>query len=121
MLAYAVNEDGYSRVVVRDLVTRRALPQPQLPRGVLQRMAFLAGRHASSRSSLSTATTAGDVWTLGRDRRQRSTRWTTSELGGLDPAKLAEPQLVRFKSFDGLSVPALVYRPAASRPMCARR
>ena len=35
VLAYAVNEDGYSRVVVQDFVTRRALPQPQLPRGEL--------------------------------------------------------------------------------------
>ena len=38
-------------------------------------------------------------------------RWTQSELGGLDPATLAEPRLVRFESFDGLSVPAFVYRP----------
>ena len=30
--------------VVRDLVTRRALPQPQLPRGVLQNMAFSPDR-----------------------------------------------------------------------------
>jgi dipeptidyl aminopeptidase/acylaminoacyl peptidase len=31
-LAYSVNEDGFSRVTVQDLRTRRALPQPQLPR-----------------------------------------------------------------------------------------
>ncbi|MDO9501761.1 hypothetical protein, partial [Falsiroseomonas sp.] len=38
ILAYAVNEDGFSRVVVQDFRTRRALPQPQLPRGVLTGM-----------------------------------------------------------------------------------
>lgn len=109
VLAYAVNEDGFSRVVVRDLVTRRALPQPDLPRGVLSNMGFLAdGRQLAL--GLSTATTSGDVWSWDIAKGDL-TRWTTSELGDLDPAQLAEPELVRFKSFDGLSVPAFVYRP----------
>jgi dipeptidyl aminopeptidase/acylaminoacyl peptidase len=114
LLAYAVNEDGFSSVVVRDLVTRRALPQPQLPRGVLQNMAFSPDKTKLA-FDLSTATSAGDVWTWEVTGGTLA-RWTTSELGGLDPAKLAEPQLVRFKSFDGLSVPALVYRPVGVAP-----
>ncbi len=109
LLAYAVNEDGFSSVVVRDFVTRRALPQPQLPRGVLQNMAFSPDKTKLA-FDLSTATSAGDVWSWDVTGGNLA-RWTTSELGGLDPAKLAEPQLVRFKSFDGLSVAALVYRP----------
>ncbi|PTT79263.1 S9 family peptidase, partial [Pseudomonas sp. HMWF010] len=35
ILAYVVNEDGYSKLVVQDFRTRRALPQPQLPAGVV--------------------------------------------------------------------------------------
>ena len=110
LLAYSVNEDGFSKVVVRDLVTRRALPQPELPRGVLQSMAFSPDQSKLA-FDLSTATSAGDVWTWDVAGAQLS-RWTNSELGGLDPSKLAEPQLVRFKSFDGQSISALVYRPA---------
>ena len=109
LLAYVVNEDGFSNIVVRDMVTRRALPQPQLPRGVLQNIEF-SPDNSKLAFDLSTATSAGDVWTWDVTGGNL-TRWTTSELGGLDPAKLAEPQLIRFKSFDGLSVPALVYRP----------
>jgi dipeptidyl aminopeptidase/acylaminoacyl peptidase len=60
--------------------------------------------------ALTTATSAGDVWSWDVAGGQL-TRWTVSETGGLDPAKLAEPTLIRFKSFDGLSVPAFVYRP----------
>jgi dipeptidyl aminopeptidase/acylaminoacyl peptidase len=114
LLAYSVNEDGFSKVVVRDLVTRRALPQPELPRGVLQNMAFSPDQTKLA-FDLSTATSAGDVWTWDVTGASLA-RWTTSELGGLDPAKLAEPQLVRFKSFDGQSVSALVYRPAGIAP-----
>ena len=38
-------------------------------------------------------------------------RWTASEVGGLDPARFAEPTLVRFPSFDQRQIPAFVYRP----------
>lgn len=109
ILAYSTNEDGYSRVTVRDFVTRRALPQPQTPDGVLTGMDF-APDNTRLAMSFSAAKTAGDVWVF--DLAQgATTRWTTSELGGLDPEKLVEPELIRFKSFDGLSIPAFVYRP----------
>ena len=107
-LAYALNEDGFSRVVVQDRVTRRALPQPSLPKGVLSALKF-SPDGTKLALGLSTATSAGDVWSW--DVAGQLTRWTTSELGDLDPAALAEPSLIRFPSFDGLSVPAFVYRP----------
>ena len=108
-LAYVVNEDGFSRVVAQDRVTRRALPQPKLPRGVLTAIDFSPdGRRLAI--ALTTATSAGDVWSWDVAGGEL-TRWTDSETGGLDPAELAEPTLIRFKSFDGLSVPAFVYRP----------
>jgi len=109
VLAYAVNEDGYSRVVLQDFLTRRALSQPQLPRGEITGMGF-SPDGAKLALGLSTATSAGDVWTW-EVARGELTRWTSSEIGELDRAKLIEPELVRFKSFDGLEVPAFVYRP----------
>lgn len=108
VLAYATNEDGFSRVVIQDLVTRRALPQPELPRGVLTGMGF-SSDGTKLAFGISTATSAGDVWSWDVDGGGL-TRWTNSELGELDPARLTEPELVHFKSFDGLSVPAFVYR-----------
>ena len=114
VLAYAVNEDGFSKVVVQDRRTRRALPQPALPRGVLTGLKF-SPDGSKLALSLSTATSAGDVWSWDVAGGEL-TRWTNSELGGLDPTKLAEPRLVRFKSFDGRSIPAFVYRPRDAAP-----
>ena len=109
VLAYAVNEDGFSRVVVQDRVTRRALQQPTLPRGVLTALRFSPdGKRLAI--GLTSATSAGDVWSWDV-KGGELTRWTNSELGELDPARLAKPELIRFDSFDGLSVPAFVYRP----------
>ncbi|CAD7937225.1 unnamed protein product [Amoebophrya sp. A25] len=40
------------------------------------------------------------------------TRWTRSEVGGLDTSKFVQPKLIRYRSFDGLEIPAFVYSPA---------
>jgi dipeptidyl aminopeptidase/acylaminoacyl peptidase len=113
ILAYAVNEDGYSRVVVQDYVTRRALAQPTFPKGVIggarlspdgRKLAVTVSSHAGP----------GDVygWDIAAGRLER---WTESEIGPIDRTTLPEPRLVRFRSFDGLSVPAFVYRPKTVR------
>jgi dipeptidyl aminopeptidase/acylaminoacyl peptidase len=109
-IAYAVNEDGYSRVHLLDRASGRSTPVPNLPNGVLTGLKF-SPDGSKLAVSMSTAKSAGDVWVFDRGIG-RTVRWTHSELGPIDPATLAEPQLIRFKSFDGLSVPAFVYRPA---------
>ena len=114
VLATSINEDGYSRVILRDLLTQRELPQPETLRGVLTGLRF-SPDGARLALSFSAAKTAGDVWTWGVTGGEL-TRWTTSELGGLDPGELIEPRLVHFTSFDGRSIPAFVYRSAAVSP-----
>ncbi len=113
-LAYAVNEDGYSTVRVIDMKTKRALPQPKLPMAVISGLKF-SNDGSKLAIGLSTPKSAGDIWSWDL-RAAKLTRWTTSELGGLDADKLVEPTLVRFNSFDGLSIPAFVYKPATRGP-----
>ena len=110
LLAFAFNEEGYSRVVVQDFVTRRALPQPEsLDRGVLTGLEFSPDGTRLA-IGLSTPTYAGDVFAFNLADGAIE-RWTSSEMGALQRSQLAEPRLIRFDSFDGLSVPAFVYRP----------
>lgn len=109
ILAYVVNEDGYSKLVVRDFRTRRALPQPELPAGVVSGVAF-SPDGAKLGFSLATPTAASDAWSWGVVDGKLE-RWTASELGGLDPRALATPTLVRYPSFDKRSIPAFVYKP----------
>jgi dipeptidyl aminopeptidase/acylaminoacyl peptidase len=110
-LAYMVNEEGYSKVLLKDVATGKLLAAPKLPLGVLTGLGFSPdGRRLGL--SLSTSTSSGDAWSYGLDDQQL-VRWTQSELGGLDPARLVEPTLFRFPTFDKRSIPAFIYKPAA--------
>jgi len=110
-LAYVVNEEGYSKVLLKDVATGKLLAAPKLPLGVLTGLGFSPdGRKLGL--SLSTSTSSGDAWSYGLDDQQL-VRWTQSELGGLDPARLVEPTLFRFPTFDKRSIPAFIYKPAA--------
>ncbi len=40
-------------------------------------------------------------------------RWTWSEVGGANPESLPEAEIVRWKSFDGLAISGVLYRPPA--------
>ena len=40
-------------------------------------------------------------------------RWTESETGGLNAASFSEPELVRWKSFDGKTISGFLYKPAS--------
>lgn len=109
VLAYSINEGGRSKVVVQDFVTRRALPQPELPTGVLTALKF-SPDGSKLAIGVNSSTSPADVWSWDVTGGVL-TRWTTSETGGLDPAELVDPTLISFKSFDGLEVPAWIYRP----------
>lgn len=112
-LAYSINEDGYSGVVVRDLPSGKAMQPPQLPRGVLTGLKF-SPNGTELAISLSLPASGGDAWSWNIENNAL-TRWTNSELGGLDPASMVEPSLVRVRSFDGLKIPVFVYRPRNAR------
>lgn len=108
-IAYTINEDGLSVLRLMDTRTGRAIRGPTLPPGVIGGLRFdEEGRRLGF--SLSTADSPSDVWSY--DLRARAlTRWTRSEIGGLDPKSFVAPEVIRFASFDGRQIPSFVYRP----------
>jgi dipeptidyl aminopeptidase/acylaminoacyl peptidase len=113
-MAFTVNQDGYSSLHLLDTRTRKHRPVPELPRGIIGGLRF-ARRAAVLGFSLATSVSTGDVYTYDL-RRRAVTRWTESEMGGLPKSRLVEPELVRFKSFDGREIPAFYYKPAGPGP-----
>jgi dipeptidyl aminopeptidase/acylaminoacyl peptidase len=104
------NEDGLTRAELRDPVTLEATRSVPLPgEGVAGGFRFSKdGRYLAF--TYTSALVPGDVWRYDTDT-DRLERLTVSP-NEVDPAAFVEPELVRFPSFDGLEIPAFVYRPA---------
>jgi dipeptidyl aminopeptidase/acylaminoacyl peptidase len=116
---FAVNEDGLSRLYLLDPASRRYRAVSGLPTGLVGGLGFSPDGSRLA-MTLNTPQTPSDTFVLelGEDPLAHGalTRWTHSEVGGLDTDTFVEPELVRFESFDGLSVPAWVYKPEGDGP-----
>ncbi|MBW3658023.1 MAG: alpha/beta fold hydrolase, partial [Actinobacteria bacterium] len=103
------NEDGYSRAQLLDPETCEVRTDVPLP-GV-----GVAGGWRFSRDgrfltyAFSSALVPGDAWRY--DTRTGELLRLTRSPNDVDPAGFVAPELVRFPSFDGESIPAFVYRP----------
>ncbi len=110
-LAYTVNEEGVSKLYVMDTHTRRDLRLPALPAGVIRGLRW----HNNSRElgfTLSSARSPADVYSIEIETGKLE-RWTFSETGGLNPETFSEPELIRWKSFDGRMISGFLYQPPA--------
>lgn len=117
LLAYVFNEDGMSRLEVRNLASGALLALPDLPPGIISGLRFKPDGTRLG-FTLRSATTPADVFSidLGPLSADNLVRWTEGELGNLRRADLAAPETIRYESFDGREIPALVYRPAGPGP-----
>jgi dipeptidyl aminopeptidase/acylaminoacyl peptidase len=108
-ILYVTNEDGVSVFHLIDAMSGAPQPLPKLPLGVVATFKWHPTRPLIG-FTFSSAKSPADAWSIDLAKGMVE-RWTESETGGLDPQRNVEPQLVTFKSFDGLPVSAFVYRP----------
>jgi dipeptidyl aminopeptidase/acylaminoacyl peptidase len=109
-IAFAVNEAGISKLFLLDTASRRSRPV-SIPVGTVGALRW----HPNSRElglSIASARSPSDVYSVDAATGTVA-RWTEGELGGLVASDLAEPELVRWKSFDGLEISGFYYRPPA--------
>jgi dipeptidyl aminopeptidase/acylaminoacyl peptidase len=110
-LAFVTNEDGISVLHVMDTSSRKELSLPPLPIGVISGLDW----HNNSRDlafDLNTARTPTDVYSIDVSTMKMD-RWTYSETGGINTDGFSEPQLIRWKSFDGKDISGFLYSPPA--------
>lgn len=113
-LAYGVNAGGVSELHILDLHRGREVPAPALPRGVYSEYAWAPdGRRLAL--VVDAAHQPMDVWLVDVPAGTASPL-TASAGAGIPPQTFVFPELVSCTSFDGLAVPAWLYRPAGARP-----
>ena len=114
ILAWVVNEDGYSRLHVRDQSSGQLLDLPPIPAGVIEVLRVSPdGRLLGF--LLEQPRRPAEVFIL--DLAALVLRQLTSSvLGDFTAADLIQPELVRFPTHDGRQIPAFLYRPRGSGP-----
>ncbi len=113
-MVFTVNANGQSQVYIRKTKNNKDLAVPDLPPGIVRGVTFSPdGKDIAF--TFYQATSPGDVYTYNLWRK-KLTRWTESELGGLDTSTFVTPELVTFKSFDDLEVSAYYYKPKCEGP-----
>jgi len=113
ILGWTMNEDGYVRLHMRDLIQERDLPVPPLD-GLVGSFAFTEdGSRLAFEFSSPTSTT--DIW-MWDGSAPSLDKLTFSTYAGIDPTTFVNPKLVRYASFDGLEIPAFLYLPPNYRP-----
>ena len=109
-----VNDDGRTVITVIDNKTGKTVPLPKLPAGEItsvhisrdeKQMAFyLNGDRAPNNLY---------VYNFSAAQASKLTNTLNKEIDSLD---LVESEVVRFKSFDGLTIPSIYYKPHQASP-----
>ncbi len=111
-IAFTTNENGFSKLHLLDATTRKEVKLPKLPAGQIGGYSFHKktgelGFNVASYSSIA------DAYSLDL-KTGKITHWAKSELNGFDTAGLREPELIEWKSFDGLKISGFIYKPPTS-------
>jgi dipeptidyl aminopeptidase/acylaminoacyl peptidase len=110
-IAFVTNEDGADVLRILDLPTGKENRAPGLGLGTISGVRW----HRNGRDlafTFSGARSSNDAYSYDL-QAGRLERWTESETGGLNAQTFSEPELVRWKSFDGKTISGFLYRPPA--------
>jgi dipeptidyl aminopeptidase/acylaminoacyl peptidase len=124
LLAYTINREGFSELYVRKLTDNGTSDGKDAPI-VLPGHGVVGGLDFSRDGRKLAFTFAGarhnaDVWLYDLKTR-KLVQVTRSSRAGIPQSSFVEPELVRYKSFDGREIPAWYYKPRSAQTSGAAR
>lgn len=111
-IAVVFDSTTSSRVELLNSATLAVRAAPKLPAGQILTSPQWRPDSSEVAFSLWSLRTFGDVYSVNA-RSGAVERWTRSEFGAFNPDSLPEPEIVQWKSFDGLTISGILYRPPA--------
>ena len=114
-----MNENGYSSLYLLNPQTFKYKKVKSIPIGLIGGMEFNRN-NKSLGLTINTFQSPSDAHVLDLKSNPLGygslTRWTFSEVGGLDTSKFIEPELIHYPSFDGRKIPAFIYANKTKEP-----
>lgn len=126
-VAYAFNENGLSTLHLAEVTmaggaAKLSPPKeptfnPPLAAAVISAVRFHPDpKQAMLAFNVAGARSPSDVYTWAFGGGKNTTaRWTASETGGIPAKQFAEPELVKWKTFDGKEITGFLYKPDAAK------
>ena len=109
-LAFNVDRGSSSELQILDLGTLKVRAVPGIPKGLISRIRWRPGSREIG-FTLGSVKAQGDVYSVDTSLGTVS-RWTASE-ATFNADALPIPEVVEWKSFDGITISGIFYRPAA--------
>jgi dipeptidyl aminopeptidase/acylaminoacyl peptidase len=117
--AFTVNQDGMDILYLMDAKSFKYKVVETIPVGLVSGLTFSIDSKRLG-MTLNTPQTPSDSFVLELKRSATAygalSRWTFSEVGGLNTENFSVPELVRYKTFDDRHVPAFIYKPKSKGP-----
>jgi dipeptidyl aminopeptidase/acylaminoacyl peptidase len=113
VLAWAVNDRGWTKLKLRDLESGRDLPEPKLPTGTPQwgQSALTLSRDGKVAVLLWASPARGFEVFAVETETGKARRLTDSMTGGLRERDLVLPDAITYTSFDGREISAWLFKP----------
>lgn len=111
LLAFFTNENGVSVLHVIETATNKEVKLPKLPGNVGG-----VNWHKKTnelRIGITSYGSIADIYSLDL-KTGKLTHWAKTEMNGFDTSGLREPELIKWKSFDGLGISGFIYKPPTS-------
>ncbi|HQU74031.1 MAG TPA: DPP IV N-terminal domain-containing protein, partial [Calditrichia bacterium] len=104
-----INEDAQTRIRITDLQTNQELVLPEIKGGSIS-SAGVSKSEKLMRLTVSTSSSPSNLYLYNMESKEL-TKLTNTLNPEIDPADLVEGEVIRYKSYDGLEIPAVYYRP----------
>jgi len=105
--ALIINKEGYGILQLLDLKTLKEIPSPDL-KGIADSPSFSGTNKMVFGET--TPVRVSEVYTWDWENKKLR-QITYSSYAGIDPSLFVEPKLIKYKSFDGLEIPAFLWLP----------
>ena len=109
LMAVVLDKGSSTELQVIDLTTLKPRPLPAINKGIISQLRWRPGSREIG-FTLGSVKSQGDVYSIDTSLGTL-TKWTTSETT-FNADALPLPEVIEWKSFDGLTISGILYRPA---------
>jgi len=104
-----INEDGKNKLIVKNNTTNENIEFPEIPDGDIKGVRF-SESEKQIRLTVGTSKASNNIYVYNLETKELK-KLTNTLSSELDSDNLVSAEVVRYKSFDGLDIPAIYYKP----------